>query len=50
MTLDKLHLVAMVVAPAPTKVQWLSWWNSSSFFKEALYFPTKPISNKDLEA
>jgi hypothetical protein len=49
MTLDKLQLIATAVVPDPTKVRWLSWWNSSSLSREALHFPPKPVSDKDLE-
>ena len=49
MTLDKLQLIATVVVPASFKVQWLSWWNSSTLSKKALHFLAKPISDKELE-
>jgi hypothetical protein len=50
MSLERLQLIATVVAAPPHKVKWLSNWNSSSNTREAFYFPAKGFFDKDLEA
>jgi hypothetical protein len=50
MNLDKLQLIATAVVPASFKLRWLSWWNSSTISIEALHFPAKLVSDKELEA
>jgi hypothetical protein len=49
MTLDKLQLIGTSVVLAPYKVRWLTWWNSSNLSREALHFPPRPVSKKDID-
>jgi hypothetical protein len=49
MILEKLQLISILVAPPMHKVRWLKDWNSSHLTHEALHFPTKGFTDKDLE-
>ena len=49
MTLDKLQLIGIGIVLVPYKAQWLTLWNSSNLSKEALHFPPKPVSEKDID-
>jgi hypothetical protein len=48
MSLEKLQLIATIVASSPHKVRWLKHWNSSLYTSEALPFSTKGFTNKEL--
>ena len=50
MNLDKLQLVATAAISSAVKIQWFSWWNSSTLQREALRFPKNPFSDKEFEA
>jgi hypothetical protein len=41
--------VLKLKAPPPHKVRWLKDWNSSHLTREALHFPAKGFTDKDLE-
>ena len=48
MTLEKLQLIAMATATSHFKVRWLEFWNSGVHPYQAVYFPIKGFTNKDL--
>jgi hypothetical protein len=50
MNLDKLQLVATAAVSSAMKIQWLTWWNSSTLRREALRFPKNPFLDKEFEA
>jgi hypothetical protein len=50
MTLEKLQLIATASASPPFKVRWLEQWNSSTHSREALHFPSKGFTEKELES
>jgi hypothetical protein len=50
MSLEKLQLIATIVASSLHKVKWLKHWNLGLHTREALHFPTKGFTNKELEA
>ena len=50
MTLEKLQLVATAVVAPEFKVRWLVNWNSGVHSRQALHFPSKGFSDKDLES
>jgi hypothetical protein len=50
MSLEKLQLITTTVAPSPHKVRWLKHWNSGLYTREALHFPAKGFTDKELEA
>jgi hypothetical protein len=49
MTLEKLQYIATAVVSPSFKTRWLMWWNSSVHICEALYFPSKGFTDKNLE-
>ena len=50
MTLEKLQLIATASASPPFKVRWLEQWNSSAHSRQAVHFPAKGCTEKELEA
>jgi len=50
MTLEKLQLIATAVAAPYFKVRWLENWNSGVHSHQAVHFPPKGFSDKDLES
>jgi hypothetical protein len=50
MTLEKLQLIATTSASPPFKVRWLEHCNSSAHSRQAIHFPSKGFTNKELEA
>ena len=50
MTLEKLQLLETVVAAPHFKVRWLEHWNSGVHSCQAVHFPPKGLSDKDLES
>jgi hypothetical protein len=50
MTLEKLQLIATAFASPPFKVRWLEQWNSSAHSRQAVYFPSKGFTDKELES
>jgi hypothetical protein len=46
----RLQLIATSVAAPPHKIKWLTFWNSSTHTREALHFPTKGFTEKELKA
>jgi hypothetical protein len=50
MSLEKLQLIATIVASSLHKVKWLKHWNLGLHTREALHFPTKGFTDKELEA
>jgi hypothetical protein len=49
MTLEKLQYIATAVVSTSFKARWMKWWNSSIHICEALHFPPKGFTDKDLE-
>jgi hypothetical protein len=49
MTLEKLQYIATIVVSPSFKARWLTWWNSNVHTHDALYFPPKGFTDKDLE-
>jgi hypothetical protein len=49
MTLEKLQYIATTVMPPSFKTRWLMWRNSNVHTREALHFPSKGFTDKDLE-
>jgi hypothetical protein len=50
MTLEKLQLIATASASPTFKVRWLEHWNSSAHSCQAVHFPSKEFTEKELEA
>jgi hypothetical protein len=50
MSLEKLHLIATASVAPPFKVRWLEHWNSSVHSHQAVHFPPKGFTDKDLES
>jgi hypothetical protein len=50
MTLEKLQLLATATASPPFKVRWLEQWNSSTHSRQAVHFPAKGFTEKELES
>jgi hypothetical protein len=50
MTLEKLQLIATASAFPPFKVRWLEQWNSSAHSRQAVHFPSKGFTDKELES
>jgi hypothetical protein len=50
MTLERLQLIATSVGTPPHKIRWLTFWNSGTHTCEALHFPAKGFTEKELEA
>jgi hypothetical protein len=50
MTLERLQLIATSVATPLHKIRWLIFWNSGTHTREALHFPSKGFTKKELEA
>jgi hypothetical protein len=50
MSLEKLQLIATTYAALQFKVRWLENWNSSVHSRQAVHFPPKGFTEKDLEA
>jgi hypothetical protein len=50
MTLEKLQLIATATAAPHFKVRWLEFWNSGIHSRQAVHFPTKGFTDKDLES
>jgi hypothetical protein len=50
MSLERLQLIATIVAASSYKVKWLRFWNSSFHSCEAFHFPAKGFTDKELEA
>jgi hypothetical protein len=50
MTLEKLQLIASAIAAPPFKVRRLEYWISSVHSRQAIHFPPKGFTNKDLES
>ena len=49
MTLDRLQLIAIALAPHQHKVRWLSFWNAGTYTREALHFLAKGFKTEELE-
>jgi hypothetical protein len=49
-SLEKLQLIATACAAPQFKVRWLENWNSSVHSRQAVHFPPKGFTEKDLEA
>jgi hypothetical protein len=49
MSLEKLQLIATASAAPTYKVRWLKFWNSSFHSRQAVHFPTKGFTDKNLE-
>jgi hypothetical protein len=43
-------MISIVVAASFSKVRWQKFWNSSFYTYEAIHFPAKGFTDKDLEA
>jgi hypothetical protein len=50
MTLEKLQFIAMATATPHFKVRWLEFWNSGAHSRQAVHFPAKGFTDKDLES
>jgi hypothetical protein len=50
MSLEKLQLIATTCAVPQFKVRWLENWNSGVHSRQAVHFPLKGFTNRDLEA
>jgi hypothetical protein len=50
MILERLQVIATAVAAPLHKVRWLIFWNSGTHTREALHFPAKGFTEKELEA
>lgn len=50
MTLEKLQSIATASASPPFKVRWLEYWNSSPHSCQAVYFPAKGFTEKELDS
>ena len=50
MSLEKLQLIATASVAPEFKVRWLEQWNSSVYSRQAIHFPPKGFTERDLEA
>jgi hypothetical protein len=50
MTLEKLQLIVTASASPPFKVRWLEQWNSSAHSHQAIHFPSKGFTDKELKS
>jgi hypothetical protein len=50
MTLERLQLIATIVAASPHKIRWLTFWSSGTHTREAFHFLAKEFTEKKLEA
>jgi hypothetical protein len=50
MKLEKLQLIATAIAAPHFKVRWLEFWNSRVYSRQAVLFPAKGFTDKDLES
>ena len=50
MSLEKLQLIATACVAPEFKVRWLEQWNSSVYSRQAVHFPTKGFTERDLES
>jgi hypothetical protein len=50
MTLEKLQFIATASTSPPFKVRWLEQWNSSAHSRQAVHFPPKGFTEKELES
>jgi hypothetical protein len=50
MTLEKLRSIATASAAPHFKVRWFEFWNSSLHSRQAVHFPTKGVTERDLDA
>jgi hypothetical protein len=50
MSLEKLQLIATASASSPFKVRWLRFWNLGLDSRQAVHFPSKGFSERDLES
>jgi hypothetical protein len=50
MSLEKLQLIATAYVAPQFKVRWLQFWNSGIHSRQAVHFPPKGFTDKDLEA
>jgi hypothetical protein len=50
MMLEKLQLIATASAAPHFKVRWLEFWNSGVHSRQAVHFPAKGFTDKDLES
>jgi hypothetical protein len=50
MMLEKLQLIATPIAAPHFKVRWLEFWNSGVHSRQAVHFPAKDFTDKDLES
>jgi hypothetical protein len=49
MILDQVQYIAIAVVSSSFKARRLKWWTSSVQTREALHFPPKGFTDKDLE-
>jgi hypothetical protein len=50
MSQEKLQLIAAASATSTHKVKWLGFWNSSFHSRQAVHFPAKGFTDRDLES
>jgi hypothetical protein len=50
MTLEKLQSISTASAAPHFKVRWLEFWNSSLHSRQAVHFPAKGVTERDLDA
>jgi hypothetical protein len=50
MSLEKLQLIATACAAPQFQVRWLEHWNSGVHSRQAVHFPPKGFTDRDLEA
>jgi hypothetical protein len=50
MSLEKLQLIATACAAPQFKVRWLKNWKSGVHSRQAVHFPPKGFTDKDLKA
>jgi hypothetical protein len=49
MSLEKLQLIATACAAPYFKVRWLQFWNSGIHSRQAVHFPPKGFTDRELE-
>lgn len=50
MSSEKLQLIATACTIPHFKARWLQFWNSSNHFHQAIHFPLKGFTNRELES
>jgi hypothetical protein len=50
MTLEKLQSISTASAAPHFKIRWLEFWNSSLHSRQAVHFPAKGVTERDLDA